>query len=125
ADNANSNSYSNSKRDSYSNCYGNANAYSLTYGHADGNGYYDTEAFTHTETGANAQAASYSAAAPLTCVYEKETHCSICFRQSLHFHWGPCIRHWNPSRAVCLCESAFVRPPAHTGCGRSVPWSTN
>jgi hypothetical protein len=36
--------------------------------------YFDVETFTYAETGANAQAASYAATAPIT-IYEKETHC--------------------------------------------------
>jgi len=46
--------------------------------HGDSNSYtyFDTETFTDAESCANAQAASYVAAAPLT-IYEKQTHCSI------------------------------------------------
>ena len=59
------------------------------YGNADADSYLrqatatltiDTETFTDAETGANAQAASYAATAPVTFIYEKETHCPIRFR---------------------------------------------
>jgi len=54
--------------------YGDGN----TNRHGDSNSYtyFDTETFTDAESCANAQAASYVAAAPLT-IYEKQTHCSI------------------------------------------------
>ena len=73
--------YTESDTYSYSYCYTNADSYFYGDGntnrHRDSNSYtyFDTETFTDAESCANAQAASYVAAAPLT-IYEKKTHCS-------------------------------------------------
>jgi hypothetical protein len=48
-------------------CDGVANSYT----------YFNTKTSTDPETSANAQAASYAVTAPIACVYENETHCSI------------------------------------------------
>jgi hypothetical protein len=65
---SNSNGYAHT--DSYG--YGNSNGYA----HTDSYTYFDAETFTDAEIRANAQAACHAATAPVTSLYENETHYS-------------------------------------------------
>ena len=46
--------------------------------------------------------------------YEKETHCSICFLESLHFAWNARLPRRNPYRTVCRNGFATIHLRAHT-----------
>jgi hypothetical protein len=64
---------------------------------------YDAYAYrlsdANTQTYPYTKASADSAPAPVT-IYEKETHCSICVFESLHFAGNADLLRWNPYCAV-------------------------
>jgi hypothetical protein len=68
--------------DANSNCYIYRHAHNYTKCDANSHSYDYSQANTQSQAERNPKAAAYPAAAAVDILYEKETHCSICFLQS-------------------------------------------
>jgi len=85
-------------------CY--ANSYSLNYSPAN----------AHSQAKRNTEDATYAAATPLTCIYEKEMHCSASTSGRLHTNnFG--VRSFESAGSIYMCCRLFVHCPDNFGTG--------